>query len=89
MAYRPRAGRKLVSTVTVLRRGKQLSKGRVFCSATIGERRLDVLVHRLSGAEATCVWRVPRGARGELIVATVGVRTEGVRVRAGFRTFVI
>ena len=89
MAHRPRAGRKLVSTVTVLRRGKQLAQGRVFCTAAIGESRLDVLVHRLKGAEATCVWRVPRGAQGELIVATVGVRTEGVRVRAGFRAFVL
>jgi hypothetical protein len=86
--YRPKAGRRLVSTVSVLRRGKQLTQGRVFCSATIGKRRLEVRVHRLSAGEATCVWQVPGGARGKLIAAAMGVRTGDVRVRATFRTFV-
>jgi hypothetical protein len=77
-----------VSTVSVLRRGKELAQGRVFCSATIGKRRLDVLVHRLSAGEATCVWQVPDRAHGKLIAAAMGVRAGEVRVRATFRTFV-
>jgi hypothetical protein len=85
VAYRPKAGRKLVSTVAILRRGKQVRTVRVFCRATIDKDALDVLEHTIRRGKALCVWRIPSDARGELIEASVTVRLGQTRARAPFR----
>ena len=85
VAHRPQAGRKLVSTVAILRRGKRVQTGRVFCRAAIDQNALPVLEHTIRRGKALCVWQIPSNARGELIEASVTVRLGQVRVRAPFR----
>lgn len=85
VTHRPKAGRKLATTVAVLRRGKRVEAAQVFCRAAIAERALSVLTHKLRSGKAVCVWRIPADARGELIEAAVVVRLGQVRVRAPFR----
>lgn len=81
----PKANRRIAGTVSVLRRGKRVSAGRVVCRARIGARALPVVVHRFRRSKATCVWRVPAGARGKLIRAVIAVASRDQIVRAPFR----
>ena len=82
---RPAAGRVLASKVTVLKRGKRMTAGHVFCSARFQGRPLQVLKRRLHSGTAVCVWRVPRAARGQTVAAAVIVQQGGVQTHAPFR----
>jgi hypothetical protein len=81
----PKAGRILASTVTVLKRGVRMKNGHVFCSARFEGRVLKVLARRLQSGKAVCAWRIPVGARGKSVSATVVVQQGRLQAEAPFR----
>lgn len=77
----PRAGDKFFVNLQVLRSDTRrlLSDGRVTCSATIGLRKITLLV-RDSYPVPTCLWRIPPRTRGKTIRVSIGVRFRGLSV---------
>lgn len=84
----PKAGRILASSVMVLKRGVRMQTGHVFCSARFEGRVLKVLARRLQRGKAVCAWRIPVGARGKIVSATVVVQQGRLRALAPFRASV-
>jgi len=84
----PHAGDKFFVNLQVLRSDTRalLSAGRVTCSATIGPRKIPLLV-RDSYPVPTCLWRVPPRTRGKMLRVSIGVRFRGLSVsrRVSFR----
>ncbi len=79
--WAPRAGDKFFVNLQVLRSDTRalLSDGRVTCSATIGPRKIPLLV-RDSYPVPTCLWRVPPRTRGKMLRVSIGVRFRGLSV---------
>ncbi len=82
---RPAAGRVLASKVAVLKGGRRMTAGHVFCSARFQGRPLRVLKRRLQAGTALCAWRVPQAARGQTVAAAVIVQQGRVQTHASFR----
>lgn len=81
----PKAGRIMASTVVALKHGVLLRKGHVFCSGRLEGRKLKVLSRRLEAGLAKCSWRLPAGARGKIVSATVVVQQGRLQAHAPFR----
>jgi len=82
----PRAGKRFAAAIRVSRSdtARQLLSGRVVCAARIRSRRLGPVTGGFRGGRATCVWRVPRGARGKLMTGSIAVVYGGVSVQRRF-----
>jgi hypothetical protein len=51
-----------------------LASGTIRCAATVGGRRLQLLVKDFIAHRAICVWKVPRWTRGKVVRGLIGVR---------------
>jgi uncharacterized protein YkwD len=75
---RPRAGRRFAAPVLVRSSsGRRVTAGHVGCRATIGKRRVRVVVNAFKRGEAVCAWRVPRWAHGRVFRGLIDVRSRG------------
>jgi hypothetical protein len=60
--------------------------GTVACAATIALKRIVATAHVLTNGVATCVWRIPKTAKGKTIRGTITLTVKGVSVK---RTFAV
>jgi hypothetical protein len=83
---RPRAGRMLTAAIGVLRldTGDRVRAGTIRCAARIGARPLRLAKRGFRGGLAVCRWRIPTGARGQLVRGSVAVRQGEFQVERGF-----
>jgi hypothetical protein len=83
---RPRAGERLIIRLRVTRAdtGALVSRGRVTCAARIGARALEPISQGFSGGRATCVYAVPRRAKGQTLRGLVNVAVAGRRLTKTF-----
>jgi hypothetical protein len=63
----------------------QLRSGKVTCAARIRSRRLAALAKGFRRGRATCVWKIPRRARGTLLTGSITVVYQGASVQRRFR----
>jgi hypothetical protein len=81
----PRAGKPLSVFVTFARSdGTPPTAPSVTCRATLGGRALSASGARVTGGRATCLWAIPRTARGQTIRGTVTVRSGGLKTSRPF-----
>jgi hypothetical protein len=82
----PRAGKRFLAAIRVSRsdtRGQLLS-GKVACPARIRNRRLAPAATGFRRGLATCVWKIPRTARGKRMTGSVAVAYQRASVRRQF-----
>jgi hypothetical protein len=82
----PRTGKRFVAAMGVSRSdtARQLLSGRVVCAARIRSSRLAAIAAGFRRGLATCVWRIPRRARGKWMTGSVAVVYGGVSVQRKF-----
>jgi hypothetical protein len=82
----PRTGKRFVAAMGVSRSdtARQLLSGRVVCAARIRSSRLAAIAAGFRRGLATCVWRIPRRARGKRMTGSVAVVYGGVSVQRKF-----
>jgi hypothetical protein len=81
----PKAGRPLSVFVTFARSDRaRPTAPSVTCRATLGGRALPASGSSVTGARATCLWALPRNAKGKRIRGTVTVQTGGLKVARPF-----
>jgi hypothetical protein len=61
-----------------------VASGTVACAATLAGKRLVAIRHVLANGIATCVWRIPRTAKGKLIRGTITLNVRGTTVARAF-----
>ena len=83
----PRAGKRLTASARFvqLETGQPVADGDVHCRATVGARRLRVVVNAFRDGAATCAWRVPAALSGEKLTGVVAVQVDDAN---GLRVFV-
>jgi hypothetical protein len=64
--------------------GRLVRGGTVLCSATIGGKGVRVKAKRLRNGVATCVWTIPKTAKGKTIRGTITVVVEGAQLKRPF-----
>lgn len=82
----PRAGGTLSASMAVTENdtGGPLASGAVACRATVGGKAVPVITHLLTNGVATCVWRVPKSARGKKLSGRIVVSTRGATAAKSF-----
>jgi hypothetical protein len=82
----PRAGQRFAAGISVSRSdtARQLLTGKVVCAARIRSRKLAVAARGFRRGRGTCVWRIPRRARGRLMTGSVAVVYGGASVQRRF-----
>jgi hypothetical protein len=58
--------------------------GTVGCAATLAGKHIVAVTHTLANGVATCVWRIPRTAKGLTIRGTVTLTVQGTKVTRPF-----
>jgi uncharacterized protein YkwD len=81
---RPRAGRRFAAAVLVRSHSGRVTAGQVGCRATIGPRRLRVVVNAFKHGAAVCAWRVPHWAHGRMFRGLIAVHTRGAKTARVF-----
>jgi hypothetical protein len=61
-----------------------VQSGTVACGATIALKRIVAASHVLTNGVASCVWRIPKTAKGKTIRGTVTLTVQGVQVTRPF-----
>jgi len=65
--------------------GGPVQSGTVSCSATIAAKTLPAVRRgSLANGIATCIWKIPKTARGKTIRGTITVTVRGVALKKGF-----
>jgi hypothetical protein len=81
----PRAGRPASVFVTYARSdGAAPTAPTVTCRATLGGRALPPSGSSVTASRATCIWAVPKTAKGKLIRGTVTVQADGLKAARPF-----
>lgn len=58
--------------------------GTVACAATLSFKPIAAASHTLANGIASCVWRIPKTAKGKTIRGTITLTVQGVRVTRSF-----
>jgi hypothetical protein len=58
--------------------------GTVACAATIALKRIIAVSHVVANGVASCVWRIPKTAKGKTIRGTITLKVQGVQVTRPF-----
>ncbi|HEY7604440.1 MAG TPA: hypothetical protein VH760_09270 [Gaiellaceae bacterium] len=58
--------------------------GTVACPATLAGKRAVAVTHVVANGIATCVWRIPKTAKGRLMRGSITLTVQGVRVTRPF-----
>jgi hypothetical protein len=61
-----------------------VQSGTVACGATIALKRIVAVSHVLANGVASCVWRIPKTAKGKTIRGTITLTVKGVVVSRSF-----
>lgn len=64
--------------------GGPVQGGTVACTATIAAKRIPAVSHVLTNGVASCVWRLPKTAKGKTIRGTITLTVRGVSVTRSF-----
>jgi hypothetical protein len=64
--------------------GRLVTGGSVLCNATVAGTRLPVRAKRVRNGVATCVWRIPKTAKGKVVRGSVTLLVEGARLSRSF-----
>ena len=64
--------------------GGPVQEGTVACAATIALKRISAASHVFANGVATCVWRIPKTARGKTIRGTITLTVKGVQITRSF-----
>jgi hypothetical protein len=65
----------------------RLASGTIVCGASVGGRRLQVVMRRFVARRAVCVWKLPRWARGKVVRGSIGIRVTKERSSLRRRSF--
>jgi hypothetical protein len=66
-----------------------VQSGTVTCAATIALKRIVAVSHVVANGVASCLWRIPRTAKGKTIRGTITLTVHGVQVKRSFSTKVM
>jgi hypothetical protein len=81
----PRAGKNLSVSVTFARSDRTpVTSPSVTCRATLAGKRLAASSSKVTGGRATCVWALPKTAKGKTIRGTVSMRARGLKASRPF-----
>jgi hypothetical protein len=61
-----------------------VESGTVACNATIAFKRVVAATHVVTNGVASCVWRLPKTAKGKTIRGTITLTVQGVKVTRAF-----
>jgi hypothetical protein len=61
-----------------------VQSGTVACVATLAGKRIVATRHVVANGIASCVWRIPKTAKGRLIRGTITLTVQGTRVTRPF-----
>ena len=61
-----------------------VESGTVACAASLAGKRVVAVRHVVANGVATCVWRIPKTAKGRLIRGTISLTVQGTRVTRPF-----
>jgi hypothetical protein len=64
--------------------GGPVQAGTVTCAATIAFKRIAAVSHVLANGVASCVWAIPKTAKGKTIRGTITLTVKGVKVTRSF-----
>jgi hypothetical protein len=86
----PKAGGTLSASLAATESdtGSAFSGGTVACHATLGGKALPASAHSIANGVATCVWRVPKAAKGKRLSGTVTITVRGATATKSFSALV-
>ena len=61
-----------------------VQSGTVACAATLAGKRVVAVGHLVANGVATCVWRIPKTAKGRIIRGTITLTVQGTHVTRPF-----
>lgn len=61
-----------------------VQRGAATCAATIALKRIVAVTHTVANGVASCVWRIPKTAKGKTIRGTITLTVQGVQVSRPF-----
>jgi hypothetical protein len=61
-----------------------VQSGDVACAASLAGKRLAAVTHRLANGVATCLWRIPKTAKGRIMRGSITLTVQGTRVTRPF-----
>jgi hypothetical protein len=61
-----------------------VESGTVACAASLAGKRVAAVRHAVANGVATCVWRIPKTAKGRVIRGTITLTVQGTRVTRPF-----
>jgi hypothetical protein len=64
--------------------GGPVESGTVACAASLAGKRVVAVRHVVANGVASCVWRIPKTAKGRLIRGTITLTVQGTRVTRPF-----
>jgi hypothetical protein len=64
--------------------GGPVESGTVACTASLGGKRVVAVRHVVANGVATCMWRIPKTAKGRIIRGTITLTVQGTRVARPF-----
>ena len=64
--------------------GGPVQSGTVACAATIAGKRITAATHVVTNGVASCVWRIPKTAKGKTIRGTITLTVQGVQAVRSF-----
>lgn len=64
--------------------GGPVQSGTVACVATLAGKRVVAVSHAVANGIATCVWRIPKTAKGRLLRGTITLTVQGTRITRPF-----
>jgi hypothetical protein len=64
--------------------GGPVGSGTVACAASLAGKRVVAIRHVVANGVATCMWRIPKTAKGRLIRGTITLTVQGTRVTRPF-----
>jgi len=64
--------------------GGPVQTGTVVCAASLAGKRAVAVTHVVANGVATCVWRIPKTAKGRIIRGTITLAVQGTRVTRPF-----
>ena len=64
--------------------GGPVESGTVSCAATLAGRRVAAVSHVLANGVATCVWRIPKTAKGRIMRGSITLNVRGTTVTRPF-----
>ena len=78
---KPKAGRRLVASISITQGGKPVVSATVACSAKVSDRVvLRAISSRYRNGHARCIWTLPNRARGQTIVGSIAASTPNSRL---------